>query len=250
MEGWGQQRHATTSLESCPALKLGTNASTIRTTALAPSYSMVEYIAPVWARSAHAYKLDSELNGACRAITGYLKPTNVEELYLSGIAPPSIKRDVCARVEKAKQETNEAHSLHEQIPAEKHLKSRNCFLHSVKPVNFPPKVIRCSEWLSRTNKTPHRTSVNLDETLARGHDSPWTTSRCLNRLRTVYTCSKEQRKKWQYFDGDTTCECGLATENTAQMLQCILFARPCTLDDLSKFNDTSKSCVERWNTTV
>ena len=42
-----------------------------------------------------------------------LKPTNVEELYLlSGIAPPSIRRDVCARVEKAKQETNEAHSLH------------------------------------------------------------------------------------------------------------------------------------------
>ena len=48
------------------------------------------------------YKLDSELNSACRAITGCLKPTNVEELYLlSGVAPPGIRRDVCARVEKA-----------------------------------------------------------------------------------------------------------------------------------------------------
>ena len=138
---------------------------------------------------------------------------------------------MCARAEKAKQETNEAHSLHRQIPAERCLKFRNCFLHSVRSANFSPKVIRCSEWLRRTNKTPHRTSVNLDESLARGHDSPWTTWRCLNRLRTGYTCSKEQQKKWQYLNGDT-------------------MHPPCILDDLSKFNDTAKSCVERCKTTV
>ena len=183
-------------LRKLSSSKWGTNASTIRTIALALSYSVAEYTAPVGARSAHAYKLDSELNSACRAITRCLKPTNVEELnLLSGIVPTSIRRDVCARVEKAKQETNEAHSLHRQIPAERCLKYRNCFLHSVKPATFPPKVIRCSEWLRRTNKTPHRTSVNLDKSLARGHDSPWTMWRCLNRLRTGYTCSKEQRKK-------------------------------------------------------
>ena len=126
-------------LRKLSSSKWGTNARTIRITALALSYSMAEYAAPVWARSAHAYKLDSEVNSACRAITGCLKPTNVEELYLlSGIAPPSIRRDICARVEKAKQETNEAHSLHGQIPAERRLKSRNSFLHSVKPANFPP----------------------------------------------------------------------------------------------------------------
>ena len=71
--------------------------------------------------------------------TECLKPTNVEELYsLSGIAPPSIRGDVCARVEKAKQETNEAHSLYRKIPAERRLKYINSFLHSVKPANFPP----------------------------------------------------------------------------------------------------------------
>ena len=133
-------------LRKLSSSKWGTNASTIRTTALALSYSVAEYAAPVWARSAHAYKLYSELNSACRAITVCPKPTNVEELYLlSAIAPPSIRRDVCARVEKAKQETNEAHSLHWKIPAERRLKYRNCFLHSGKPANFPPKVIRCSE---------------------------------------------------------------------------------------------------------
>ena len=124
-------------LRKLSSSKRGTNASTLRTTSLALSYSVAEYAVPVWARSPHAYKLDSELNSACRAITGCLKPTNVEEVYLlSGIAPPSIRRDVCARVEKAKQELNEAYSLHGQIPTKRRLKSRNCFLHSVKPANL------------------------------------------------------------------------------------------------------------------
>ena len=59
-------------------------------------------------------------------------------------APPDIRRDVCARVEKKTQETNAAHSLHGQVPAERRLK-RECFLSSVRPADFPAKVIRCSE---------------------------------------------------------------------------------------------------------
>ena len=101
-------------LRNLSNLKWGANASTIRTIALALCYSVAEYAAPVWARSSHAQKLNPELNSAC------LKPTNVEDLQLlAGIAPPDIRRDVCARVEKTKQETNEAHSLYGQNPAEK-----------------------------------------------------------------------------------------------------------------------------------
>ena len=37
------------------------------------------------------------------------------------------------------QETNEVHSLYGQNPAERRLKSRSCFLRSVKPADFPPK---------------------------------------------------------------------------------------------------------------
>ena len=128
---------------------------------------------------------------------GCLKPTNVEELYLSGIVIPSIRRDVCARVEKAKQETNEAHSLHRQIPVERCLKSRNCYLHFVKPANFPPNVIRCSEWL--------RTCQPMD-----------------NVEVSQQTAYMQQRKKWQYFDRDTIYECGGETEKTMHMLQCTL----------------------------
>ena len=88
--------------------KWGTNARTIRTTALALCYSTVVYAAPVWARSSHANKLNPVLNQACRSITGCLKPTNVEDLYLiAGIAPPDIRREVCGRVERTKQTKDE-----------------------------------------------------------------------------------------------------------------------------------------------
>ena len=63
-------------------------------------------------RSAYVHLLNPELNLACRAITGCLKLTNVENLYLlAEIAPPEIKRSVCARVERTKQIERETHSL-------------------------------------------------------------------------------------------------------------------------------------------
>ena len=72
-----------------------------------------------------------------------------------------IRRDVCARMEKTKQKTNEAHYLYGQHPAERRLKSRNCFLRSVKPAELSPKIIRCNEWLRRLQTTPHKVTVNL-----------------------------------------------------------------------------------------
>ena len=68
------------------------------------------------------------------------------------------------------------------------------------------------------------------------------------RIRTGFTCSKEQRQKLGYFEGDATCECSLATENTANMMQCTLLARPCSLDDLNSFSGIAKKCVERCKT--
>ena len=111
-------------------------------------------------------------------------------------------------------------------------------------------MIRCRAWLRRLQAIPHKATVNIDESLAKGFDRSWTTWRCMNRLRTGFTCCKEQRHRWQDYEGDTTCECGLATENTTHMMQCTLLAQPCSLDDLNKFNDTGKKCVERWKTLV
>ena len=99
----------------------------------------------VWARYHHAHVLGSELNTSCIAITDCLKLTNVEDPYLlTGIAPPDIIRDVCARVEKKKPVSNVAHSLNGQNPTKSSLKSRSCFFSSVRPADFHPKVIRCN----------------------------------------------------------------------------------------------------------
>ena len=222
----------------------GGHPHTIRTTALSLGYYVAEYAAPVWARSSHAQKLNPGLKSACRAVTGCLKPTNVEYLYLlSGIAPPNIRRDVCARMEKTKQETNEAHSVYGQNPAERWLKSRNCFLRSVKLLTS------LLGWFDVVHGLGDYKQY-LDESLSKGFGRPWATWRCLNRLRTGFTCSKEQRQRWRYYEGDTTCERGLATKNTAHMMQCTLIEQPCSLDDFNKFNDTAKKCVERWKTLV
>ena len=106
----------------------------------------------------------------------------------------------------------ETHSLFGHTPARSRLKSRRSFLTSVQPVHFPAKVVRVNEWKRRLEEKAHAGLVNLYEDLATGHDSSWLNWRCLNRLRTGYTCSKEQRKNWGYFNGDTTCEWELAAE--------------------------------------
>ena len=61
-------------------------------------------------------------------------------------------------------------------------------------------------------------------------------------LRIVVVCSKEKRKRWEYFNGDMTCECGEAPETTRHMLQFPLLAPPCTLDDTLKFNENARKC--------
>ena len=105
-------------LKKLAKYRWGTNAMTIRTTALALCYSTAEYAAPVWERSAYADLLNPELNQACRAITGCQKPTNVENLYLlAGIAPPEIRRSVWARMERTKQVEKKTHSLFGHTPA-------------------------------------------------------------------------------------------------------------------------------------
>ena len=81
------------------------------------SYPTAAYAAPVWARSPHAKNLDPGLTQACRSVTGCLKLTNVEDLYLlSGIAPPAIRIDVCATVERQNQLTRKTQSLFGHIP--------------------------------------------------------------------------------------------------------------------------------------
>ena len=153
-----------------------------------------EYAAPVWERSAYANLLNPEFNQACRAITGCLKPTNVEKVYLlAGFAPPEIRRSVCTRVERTKHIEGETHSLFGHTPARSRLKSKRSFITSVQSVHFPAKVVLVNEWKRRLEEKAHTGLVNQYEDLATGHDCHWLNWRCMNRLRTGYTCIFQRR---------------------------------------------------------
>ena len=130
--------------------KWETNANTLRTTQLALCYSIAEYAAPVWASSTYTDILDTKLNKACRAITGCLKLTYVENLYLlAGIALPDTRRVVCAQMEQTNQIEQETYSLFGHIPSIIRLKSRKDFRTSVKSSYFPANVVHNWAWSAR-----------------------------------------------------------------------------------------------------
>ena len=71
----------------------GAGAKTLRIATLSLVYSIAEYCAPVWCRSAHTSLIDSVLNDALRIVTGCLRPTPMDHLpILSGIQPAELRR--------------------------------------------------------------------------------------------------------------------------------------------------------------
>ena len=214
----------------------GTDARTIRTTALALCFSSVEYASPVWSRSSHASKIEPVLNAACRAISGCLRPTRVDDLYLCGIAPPHIRRAVSSQLEKLKQENDPLHPLYEQDPARKRLKSRHSFLHSVEPLDGSARTRRLNLWSSHLQTTPHKLSFSPKESLPPGSSEAWPTWSSLNRLRTGTGRCKSLMQKWGFNeDGQTTCECG-DEQTMKHLLVCPILPQPCTHEDLEEFN--------------
>ena len=107
-----------------------------------------------------------------------------------------------------------------------------------------------SEWQHRQNLAQINCSVNLDESLAKGHTSPWAAWICLNRLHTGVACDKEQRTSWSTSTETQQVECVQAPETTKHMLQCPLLAHPCTLDNLQKFYENARKCVDKWKNAV
>ena len=72
---------------------LGAGAKTLRIATLSLVYSIAEYCAPVWCRSAHTCLIDSVLNDALRIVTGCLRPTPTDHLpILSGIQLAELRR--------------------------------------------------------------------------------------------------------------------------------------------------------------
>ncbi|KAJ8385114.1 hypothetical protein AAFF_G00192550 [Aldrovandia affinis] len=144
-----------------------------------------KYACPAWERSTHAKNLDPALNESCRCITGCLKPTNTNNLYiLAGIAPPDIRRAVASRTEWRRQTTDERHPLHGHVPAPSRLKSRKSFLTSTAPLETTPSEARPAMWKEKLNNHPHSPTMHIPaaESLPPG-DNNWAKWKCLNRLR-------------------------------------------------------------------
>ena len=69
----------------------GASAKTLRIATLSLVYSTAEYCAPVWCRSAHTRLIDSVLNDVLRIVTGCLRPTPTDHLFiLSGCSQLSF----------------------------------------------------------------------------------------------------------------------------------------------------------------
>jgi len=68
---------------------------TLRTSALAPGYSVAEYCCPVWARSSYTNLIYTQLHSSMHLISGCLQPRQLSWLpVLSNVAPPSLRRKV------------------------------------------------------------------------------------------------------------------------------------------------------------
>ena len=222
----------------------------LRATALALCYSVAEYACPVWERSSHAKKVDASLNDSCRCITGCLRPTNVDSLYvLAGIAPPGVRRAVASRTERRRQADDTRHPCHNHQPAPSRLKSRKSFLHAVQPLSQPPQTARLALWEEQRIAKQHlaKLPIPTSEQLAPGHKSEWKLWKSLNRLRTGMGRSKTNLSKWGYADtADTACECGTSEQTMQHLLRCPLLENECSLEDLATANEKALHCARAW----
>ena len=205
----------------------------------------------VWERSSHAKKVDASLNDSCRCITGCLRPTNVDSLYvLAGIAPPGVRRSVASRTERRRQADDTRHPCHNHQPAPSRLKSRKSFLHEVQPLSQPPQTARLTLWEEQRSAKQHlaKLPIPTSEQLAPGHKSEWKLWKSLTyRLRTGMGRSKTNMSKWGYADtADTACECGTSEQTMQHLLRCPLLENECSLEDLATANEKALHCARAW----
>ena len=223
----------------------GADPSTLRSTALALSYSSAEYCSAVWSKSCHAKNIDPELNNACRIVTGTLRPTPLPALYrLAGIAPPHIRRETQLRTQKHKQEYDERHPLAGHIPARSRLSSRSSFMtaESLDPdLSSHHRINEWSEWDSYQNYAIQAPR----EALPSGTDLPrkdWVT---LNRARAKVGKTASTLHKWK-LKPTSECPCGNPEQTMQHILTDCSLGPVCTDRDLIRCNRNAKSWICHW----
>ena len=184
----------------------GARANTLRSSALALCYSVGEYCAPVWARSAHTKLVDVQLNTSMRLITGTLRPTPLPWLpVLSNIEPPPLRRKAAVDKLISKATDNTNWGLHNDIthPPRHRLTSRHPLWSDMQPIDTHDQWQE--DWQTASvvnNQLVRDPTIQLP-----GFDLPrrqWST---LNQFRTDQGHCRACHKRWGLTDSEL-CDCG------------------------------------------
>ena len=216
--------------------------------------STAEYACPVWERSAHAGKVDSALNDTCRRITGCLKPTALNKMYiLAGMAPPSIRREVSSQSERQKCNLDKRHPMYGLTAAPSRLKSGKSFLRTVPPLDkHTTHQLKTQNFRQNyTDNIPDQHKLQnfpVQESLPPGYKLQWNKCRCLNRLRLGVGKTKSLLLKWGYLSSgiDTTCQRGKENQTMNHLLTCEKTGTTRTMDDLLQCNSNAKKIATTW----
>ena len=207
--------------------KWGATPTTLKSSALAQCYSAADKACLVWKRSTHAKKLDATLNETCRMITSCLMPTNTSSLpVLAGIAQSDIRRAVASCTERTRQTTDQRHPLNGHLGVVSRLQSGKSFIKCTELINTTASSL-CRERLEPLTASEH-IIVSADEHLPAGAETPWTTWKALNRLRTQVGRSRVNMLKWGFDNEQKTCDCGIR-QTMQHRLVCPMMDTACML---------------------
>ena len=212
---------------------------------MAVCYSTGEYCSAVWSRSAHAAKINSELNRACQTITGTLKATPLPSLYrLAGIPPPAIRREAFTKAERDKQISDSRHPLYGHEPVPTRLPSRHSFMTVTGLGVLSPGDFRLARW-GDTDVNNNAGLPEISESLPSRTDLPqqeWVT---LNRARAKVARTGDNLVRWA-IEPSAECPCGDPNQTLHHLQhECPLGPRVSD-EDLKEANDTARRWIERW----
>ena len=184
----------------------GANAEVLRTSSIALCYSVAEYCAPVWSRSAHVGLVDSQLNSTMRLITGTLKPTPTPWLpVLANIAPPSLRRKEATDKLISKISDHSHWPIFKDIydHPDQRLMSRTPLWNDLEPCDLGNQWRESWETASAINS-----SLVMDLTIRLpGFDLPRREWSLLNRFRTAQGHCRACWKMWRLANDDR-CQSG------------------------------------------
>ena len=227
----------------------GAHPHTLRTSALALCNSVAEYAGSVWLQSAHVNRVDVALNESCRIITGCLKPTPVDKVrVLSGIAPPSIRRQVAAETEKSRQENDPRHLLFNYTHPPRRLKSRKSFMAITPAITSSPESERLSRWRTYVMQSPAEGWIMPAEALPPGADNGYVIWKTMNRLRTGVGRTKDNLVKWK-LASESKCSCG-EEQNIDHLYSCASCPVQCSPDDILISNDNGVAFAKFWSDVI